>query len=254
MVDGNNIIIYNKEREGIFRFSQFDKQVSGTYFNLEVSLSWYHVKQFNYISHKRICCIKRIISNLYNCNVNSAVISFSNCIFIVDLMPTGVLLWKCAIKGENMNACFYFTSDITFLPELLAQIDNCKSEKKYEKPITDSFLFRLTVLSASYDVEIGVAITSKEFEIYRTLQITIQELLELRTSIDYLMKYGSPMSFSSLSDFMFIKMRSDNGMFDMECDINDFNLPSNRFHFTRSIRSIEVMDSEIRISGGINRI
>lgn len=147
-----------------------------------------------------------------------------------------------------MNACFYFTSDITFLPELLAQMNNCKSVKRYEKPITDSFLFRLTVLSTSYDVEIGIAITSKEFEIYRTLQITIQELLELRTSIDYLMKYGSPMSFSSLGDFMIIKMRSDNGMFDMECDINDFNLPSNRFHFTRRIRSIEVMDSEIRIS------
>lgn len=253
MEDGNNIILYNKEREGIFRFSQFDKQVSGTYFNLEVSLSWYHVKQFNYISHKRFCCIKRIISNLYNCKVNSAVISFSSCIFIVDLMPTGVLLWKCAIKGDNMNACFYFTSDITFLPELLAQMNNCKSVKRYEKSTTDSFLFRLTVLSTSYDVEIGIAITSKEFEIYRTLQITIQELLELRTSIDYLMKYGSPMSFSSLGDFMIIKMRSDNGMFDMECDINDFNLPSNRFHFTRRIRNIEITDSSILFSDSNER-
>ena len=52
---------------------------------------------------------------------------------------------------------------------------------------------------------------------------------------------------------MIIKMRSDNGMFDMECDINDFNLPSNRFHFTRRIRNIEITDSSILFSDSNER-
>ena len=253
MEDGNNIILYNKEREGIYRFSQFDKQVSGTYFNLEVSLSWYHVNQFKYISHKRVSYIKKIISNLYNLKVNSAVISFANCIFTVDLLPTGELSWKCTIKGEGMNACFYFSSDITFLPELLDQIRNCKGEKEHEKPINNLFLFKLNVLSVSCDIEIGIAITSEEFEIYRTLQITMQDYYELRTSIDYLIKYSTPMSFSPLGDFMFIKMKNDNGLFDMECDINDFEFPSNSFHFTRRIRNIEITDSSILFSDSNER-
>lgn len=251
MEDGNNIILYNKERKGIYRFSQFDKRFSGTYFNLEVSFSWYHINLLKYISHKRICCIKRIVNKLYDFKINYAVISFSNCIFNVDLSPTGVLSWKCTMKEEGMEACFYFSSDITFLPELLTQISNCKNERTDKIPIADFFLFRLNVLSVSNDVEIGIAITSKEFEIYRTLQITTQELFELRTSIDYLVKYGTPMFFSPLGDFMIIKMRSDNDMFYMECDINDFNLPSNNFHFARIIRSIEVLDSEIILTGGI---
>ena len=236
----NNVIIYSQSREPAICFAINEEQTCGVDVSIDINISWFHVQLRGWISYKRVDCIKSILTDINNLRRKTATISFSGFSLLIDVSPTGTLSWKCEIKRDNMNACFFFCSDVTFLPELLSQIDNCTVDQ-VEHAISDSsFNFKMRILSVHADcAEANLMIHSEDFDIDSHLSVTTQEWHDFCVGSEYLFRYLSPLSFSPLGNFMTIKMWNDNDTINIDCDISDFCFPSNHFYFHRRINHSE---------------
>ncbi len=242
----NQIVLYNKDMAPVFTFSPFKVSGENVDFSVDVSISWYHVLVCKSISFKRIYCIMKILEELYELKRNEVTVKFPDCSLYIVMSETGSLSWKIELQDKQLQACFYFNSDVTFIPDILSQIRSCEPDT-LETDLSDEgvdlyFNAASTAVAPFYSFDslnVDMKMLSDTVSVVRRASVFLQDWQDFCTGVEMLLNRKRPFTFSPLGDFMFIRMYDNNGTVYLDCDISDFCCPSNQLIFTRKVNNFE---------------
>ena len=237
------ISFYDKERHPVIRFLNFSLDLENVItFDIEVRITCFEINTIGKVLKPDLLLFGEKISQLNELKIADLKFSFSEGKQVISIKRDvfGHIQYDFSVCDESLENIFTgnFTSDLTFLPQLLSEINslnNCNINTNRKKMDDSSQELLISFENPEkYEenwCDYQLSFVSPFALVKRNVTMSHDEINKASEDIQGFVKNNIPFSISPLGQMFYIDFNWENGKVLLSGEICDFSFPCNHLNF-----------------------